>query len=180
MTTFSDGWSPLCKLNLSAGAFLFLIIVLQYINTYNLTIFTNFMFKEFARKLFYADGTQPEVGVNETWYAANFEQERGIMTTSDVISQAIGLSKARHPCIAHRDSSQVTWNPYYAAVHTDVYLVAGSNVIINELKDKSGDSLRFFPEFVLSIISETEERLRKTAEHLKLPLDDLVLEESKR
>jgi len=126
----------------------------------------------------YAKNIRPSlfVGYREIWYSNNAVQKMpvGISVPESQIEQATMIPHFGGMELARKEVANFQWRPFIGAYTTEAYLVKGTVVITNELKKQDEVGLRSFPKHVVTILSETKARLRKVAEHLKLPLEELV------
>lgn len=109
-------------------------------------------------------------GFNETCYSSRKCMPEGIEVSEDEMTCAMTFPKVRGLQISSRETTKLKWNPFLGAYHADAYLLGSSVVVIDELKTQDGLGLTSFPQYVLSMLSQSKDELNKTAKRLKLPL----------
>ncbi|GEM_PF-4245272 len=114
------------------------------------------------------------VGYSEIWYCSKRKMHKGIQVPEETIKYAIYFPRFYGLQIGSKESKNFSWRPFFGAYHTEGYLIDSSVVVLNELKKQDIIGLSSFPKYVVSVLSQSKEGLKITAQKLKLPLEELL------
>lgn len=117
---------------------------------------------------------QSVTGYHEIWYFGERKMHKGIQVPQKTIEYATYFPKFYGLQFGSKESNNFNWRPFLGAYHTEGYLIDSSVVVVNELKKKDSVGLKSFPKYVVSVLSQSKDGLKSTAQKLRLPLESLV------
>ncbi len=113
-------------------------------------------------------------GYSQTWFCGpDISDSQAIEVSEEHIEKAYSILKVRGVPLVENSENGLRWQPLMGRYTTTSYLLNATVGFFNELKQIE-DSSRFFPKYVLTLVSETEEGIKETAEKLNLESTYLV------